>query len=119
MELYQARYFINPNLMISGNLADAYSNESAEDEPHNLLQWGASVEWRKDGSPFGLFASYQGSLDSEIGGSTDNVTVHSAMAGLKIYFGSQTLREQADSGATLQDFNPYTGVNHVRFSDWE
>lgn len=115
----EARYFVNPNLMLAANLGYARANETGgETEAHDLIRWGADLEWKHDTSPFGAFLSYQGYYDNEPSGG-DHVTGNTVLAGIKIHFDHQTLKAESDSGATLKDFNPYTGVNQVRFFDWE
>ncbi len=115
----EGRYFFNPNLMLAANLGYMHGNETgSETEPHDVIRWGADLEWKHDSSPFGAFVSYQGYYDNEPGGG-DHVTGNAVLAGLKIHFNNETLKSQSDTGATLKDFNPYTGTNQVRFFDWQ
>ena len=41
------------------------------------------------------------------------------VAGLKFNFGTDTLQAAAKSGPTLRDYNPITGVQSVRYNNWE
>ena len=113
----EARYFIKPNLMVSANLGYARANETGDESVgHDVWRWGADLEWKHGTSPFGAFISYQGAYQHEV--SDTPVTGATVLAGLKIHFGGQTLQAESDSGATLKDFNPFTGSNQVRFFDW-
>ena len=45
--------------------------------------------------------------------------MHAAVVGIKFNFGSDSLAGAAKSGATLRDYNPLTGYEHLRYTDWE
>jgi len=114
----ETRYFLEPNLMLSADAGYSRAKEIYEDEPHDLWRWGLNLEWRAPSSWWGAFVSYQGVFDHETGTSIDDFTNHSVFAGLTIHFDPGTLESKSESDATLKNFNPFTGVNHVRMFDW-
>lgn len=107
----EGRYFVNPNLAIAANVGFADTEEYGTDI--NVLRWGADIEGKLNDSPFGAFLSYQGSREDEEG-HDEAFVQHTVLGGIKLHFNNDDL-ESAD--ARLSDFNPFTGVNHVRFYD--
>lgn len=111
----EARYFINPNLMLAANVGIAHERDIDGSETYNPVRWGADLETKFGSSVFGGFLSYQGSHESYSGYSFTN---HAVLAGLKIHFNNATLQSAAQAGATLKDMNPLTGVNHLRLNNY-
>jgi hypothetical protein len=112
----EARYFVDPNLMLSAN---AGYTQITYDGPDKLdgYSWGAAAEYKFDDSPMSVFASYQGSYEDEPDEPGESWAKHAVLVGVKISDG--TLEEAAKSGATLRDYNPITGYEHLRFTNWE
>jgi hypothetical protein len=104
----EARYFFNPNLMLSGNLGFASLDFDNGDDNDTLIRWGLDLETKFNASPFGAFASYKGSHYSYDNG---HDTSHAFSVGLRIHLNNNTLQSASQAGATLKDFNPLTGVN--------
>jgi hypothetical protein len=105
----EARYFINPNLLFSGNIGFASLDEDFADDNLTLIRWGLELETKFNG-PFGAFVTYKGAH-----GSVDDfsATTHAFLVGLKIHLNNATLQSRDQAGATLKDFNPLTGVNNI------
>ena len=114
----EIRYFLTPNLVVSGNAGAMYETYDDPDEPLSATTWGAEVEYRFDNSPISIFAGYQGSYEAE-NTEARYWTKHAVVAGLKFNFGTDTLQAAAKSGPTLRDYNPITGVQSVRYNNWE
>ena len=97
-----ARYYATPNLRLEGTLF--YANGShdftvgAPNVGFDTLLWRGKVEYKFDMSPFAIFGTYQGTRTSF---TPERVYDHRVLAGLRIYFGDQTLRGNDTSGATL------------------
>lgn len=113
----EIRYFVSPNMVVSANLGAAQVSYSSDDEI-GALQWGAKAEYRFDDSPISMYAAYQGNHQSEPD-EDEEWTVHAAIVGIKFNFGSDSLQDAATTGATLRDYNPLTGYEHLRYTDWE
>lgn len=113
----EIRYFVSPNMVVSANVGVAQVSYSSDDEI-GALQWGAKAEYRFDDSPISIYASYQGNHQSEPD-EDEEWTTHAAIVGIKFNFGSDSLQDAATSGATLRDYNPLTGYEHLRYTDWE
>jgi hypothetical protein len=113
----EVRYFVSPNMVVSGNVGVAQVSYSSDDKI-GVLQWGAKAEYRFDDSPISIYAAYQGNHQSEPD-EDEEWTVHAAMVGIKFSFGSDSLQDAATSGATLRDYSPLTGYEHLRYTDWE
>ncbi len=114
----EGRYFIDPNTMAAANLGYSLYYYFNGADAVDAIQWGLDVEHRFTTSPVSVFASYQGSHEREAA-EAESWAVHSFLIGLKLSFGTQTLEESSKTGPTLRDYNPMTGANHIRFSDWE
>lgn len=114
----EGRYFIDPNTMAAANLGYSLYYYFNGADAVDAIQWGVDLEHRFTNSPFSVFASYQGSHEQEPA-EAESWAVHSLLVGLKLSFGTQTLEEASKTGPTLRDYNPMTGANHIRFSDWE
>jgi hypothetical protein len=103
------RYYVNPNLRLEGTVFyDSGAHEfSAGVPPVNFVQWlwRVKVEYKLDGSPFAVFAAYQG---TGLGFADERVFDHRVLAGVRIYFGDRTLRANDLSGATLDIIEPLT-----------
>lgn len=110
----ELRYFLNPNLMIAGNLGLASLNEGGSH--FSAVRWGLDAEMRLNQSPFSLTASYLGTRNSETDES-ETATNHQFMVGLKAHFGNMSLQQQSLAGATLKDFNPMSGVGRIQLFD--
>ena len=119
----EARRYLDANTMVSANIgyAHMYYTSSSSDGKHAIRHksFGLDAEHRFDGSNFSAFASYQGSHNDEPLETGEVWQVHSFMVGVKYTFGGTSLQEASRTGATLADYNPYTGVDRLRFSDWE
>lgn len=105
----EARYFWTPNVMLAGNIGFASVGDWAD-----VTRWGLDLEGKMSKSPLGAFLKYQGAHASYSG---SDQTQHSFLAGIKIHFNNNTLQSAAQAGATLVDYNVFTGVNRVRFFD--
>jgi hypothetical protein len=105
-----ASYYFNPNLALSGNFgADRY-DESDDDYRTNQINWGARLEYKLPNLPVSTYLAYEGWHWS---GSDDNPdrwrgTENTVVAGLRILFGGDTLRENARNVGLL-DMNPTYG----------
>ena len=116
----EVRYFLTPNLAIAANAGAVRVTYDDPSEPLDVATFGADIEYRFDNSPISLFASYQGSYATEDPAESGETWVdHAIMAGVKFNFGSDTLQQAAQSGAAQRDYNPITGVQHVRYNNWE
>ena len=116
-----ARYFVNPNLMIEGTGQYAkgsvgYVNfgVAIPDIDYDTWTWHVKAEWKPDGVPFSLFATYDGSRTSYANNaffstSSENVTEHRVLAGLRIYMAQGTLLGNDRTGATLDIIDPLGG----------
>jgi len=108
-------YYIDPDLRISANagISRATGDEGVWEEI--TLSWGARVEKKFEGTPFSLFAAYQG-WGWESAGSVDdwqwNGGVHTVKIGARFAFGegANTLRELDDT-VGLRDMNHIYGDN--------
>lgn len=113
----EIRYFVNPNMMLSANIGAARVDYGKSDQI-DAVRWGAKAEYRFDDSPISIYAAYQGNYQTE-SDEDEEWTVHTALVGIKFNFGSDTLEDAAKSGATLHDYNPITGYEHLRYVEWE
>lgn len=112
----EARYFVDPNLMLSASAGYTHIVYDGADYPIDGYSWGAAAEYKFDESPLSVFASYQGSYESEPD-EDEAWAKHAVLVGVKISDG--TLEDAAKTGATLRDYNPITGYEHLRFTNWE
>lgn len=113
----EIRYFVNPNMMLSADIGAARVEYGKSDQI-DAVRWGAKAEYRFDDSPISIYAAYQGNYQTE-SDEDEEWTVHTALVGIKFNFGSDTLEDAAKSGATLHDYNPITGYEHLRYVEWE
>lgn len=112
----EARYFIDPNFMVSANAGYAQITYDGPDEPIDAFSWGATAEYKFEDSPFSVYASYQGNYETEPAEDED-WTKHAVLVGVRV--STDTLEGAARSGVTLRDHNPITGYDNLRFSNWE
>lgn len=110
----EGRYFFNPNLMFAANVGYVGQNEFSTHI--NIIRWGLDLEWKHATTPFGAFLSYRGTHEREPSESETQNT-HAILAGIKLHFNNSSLQWASQNGATLRDFNPETGVNHVLWND--
>lgn len=108
----EVRYFLMPNLMLAGNAGVGRVTEPGYST--TVYRWGADIEAKLPDAPWAAFLSYQGS--SEHWNDATTHEVHSFLVGLRMQFGAPgtSLQAASQSGATLRDLNPWTGVNAVR-----
>lgn len=115
----EVRHFLKPNTMVAANLgyASLTYDQGSSTIQHNT--WGLDAEHRFDDSMFSVFGSYRGSHNNEIDEGERWLT-HVVLVGVKMSFGGKnTLQATSKSGATLANYNPITGVDRLRFGDWE
>lgn len=113
----EARYFLTPNFEITGS-AGLFRTEYSGDDVINGVTWGAALEYRFDDSPISLFTAYEGSYSDEPD-EEESWAVHTLKVGARFSFGSDTLQDAATNGATLRDYNPFTGYAFDRYGDFE
>lgn len=109
-----ARYFVTQNIMLSGNLGLASLWSSGGGDSATAIRWGLDAEIKGQNSPFGAFLSYQGA-NTSLPYSGPNITEATFLIGGKLHFNNRSLQSAAQAGATLFDYNPATGVNHLRW----
>lgn len=88
------------------------------DDKIDTTTCGLDVEYFPPQSNYSLFASYQGSLEKEVE-EDEKWSKESLTLGFRMYFGNRASSTAPLAGATLSDFNPFTGAHHVRYSDYE
>jgi hypothetical protein len=108
-----ARYFFMPNFMVEGTAqfstgAVGFSNFGLIIPDTDFDMWRASVkaEWRPSMMPFSIFGKYefnQTSYSQNIVHFTPNerIAENRLMAGIRVYFGQNTLLANDRTGATL------------------
>jgi len=111
------RYFFDPNLMLEVNAGYTSGDFTGGGVSVDLDQykWGAKIEWKpKPDIPVSVFAAYQGNHDNWQ--PVDyTLTNHTIIAGFKVMFGQDTLKDMDRHGASLADYNPGFG----RFEAWD
>ncbi|MDR3471276.1 MAG: hypothetical protein P4M09_06260 [Devosia sp.] len=109
-----ADYFVDPNLMLSGNIGvDRLSYDSGTEGAE--LSWGAKVEFKPDMSPVSFYLSYEGFGwdDTRDGAAYEHAVEHTFLAGIRIPFGTDSL-QNLQNRVGLSDMNPIFGdfTNH-------
>lgn len=102
----EARYFLNPDLMLAGNLGYAAVGNGFSD----AVRWGATLDYKFAGSPFGIFLAYQGRHTPSSGNRNENTF----QIGFRAHINNNNLQSAAQAGATLHNFSPFTGINYTR-----
>jgi hypothetical protein len=105
-----ASYYFNPNLALSGNFGVDRHTEDFFDLHVNKINWGARLEYKLPNLPISTYVAYQGWHWSGSDGIPDHWhgTENTIVAGLRILFGGDTLRENARNVGLL-DMNPIYG----------
>jgi hypothetical protein len=128
-----ANYFINDNWKVGasfgmsdykGDVASYYYDDESEDKvttKNKTNSWGLNSEYRFANSPLSLFAAYKATTNklknSYVFDSgfdyTSNIkfTEDEFQLGLKLSFGSGSLRSQATSGASLNPVRPVDNLS--------
>ena len=92
------RHFLNPNMLVSGEISLASGQSTLSSSDLDILGWGLTIERRHDGSAFSIFGEYSGDL---ISGFRGTITQHAFLAGVKLNFGQETMLENDRQGATF------------------
>ena len=108
----QATYYLTPNFTVSGwGGLSAYTDNYGTGKGGRI---GGRIEFKPDGSPVSLYASYQGrgSWDTITGGpragQTESLAENTVMVGLRVPFGASSLQD-LDRSAGLVDMNTNYG----------
>jgi hypothetical protein len=112
------RYYVTPNLRLEGTVlyadgqADFTANNGAPNIDYNTWLWRAKVEYKFAGSPFSLFALYEGSqtkTKQNFGGFTETqkFTEDKVLAGVRLYINENTLQFNDRNGTTLDIIAPH------------
>jgi hypothetical protein len=103
-----ARYFINPNLRVDGEISYADGDHQKwygeSGGSIDILSWGLGIENRLTGSPFSFFAGYAGDRikgQADFCNNSNEVTQHTFLVGAKMNFGEPTLLANDRHGATF------------------
>jgi hypothetical protein len=124
----QARYFVSSHLLLTGGVGfdtgGSHWTECCEAYYHfhqDNWNWTLRAEWLMDNLPISIFGEYDGSyshdrghIDSSDGegyavnsrGRTDG---NLFMIGVRLFLNQQDLMTNDRTGASLEDFNPWTG----------
>jgi hypothetical protein len=105
-----AQFFLTPNRKLQGEVAYLTGSESDDGDHVNLLAVGAEVE-HKFASPLSLFASWDGVWGNNTT-DDDTYTSHTFLAGVRVYFGQDTLLSNNRSGASWDtpDITRWNGI---------
>ena len=112
----EARHFFNPNLMIAANIGFATlhrvwrSSHGHQVGPRHRKEAHQLAAW--------LLCELQGKYQRRA--RRKRVRAHPQHRRRhQIHFNVDTLQGASQSGATLKDYNPYTGVNHTPYYDYQ
>jgi hypothetical protein len=106
----EGEFQISPNFLAGINVGGGTIFYDGDDSIA-FVRWGVDAEYDL-ASGMSVFASYQGSFETEEA-EEEAWQKTSISAGIRYRFGND------GSQTTFADYNPFTGVEHVRFSDWE
>ncbi len=104
-----ARYFLNDDMLLEGELA--YTQGTIHGEDMDLLGWGAKFKFGLFDTPLYMSVGYRGTHGDENNG--EEATEHLGFVGLSIPFGTHTLMEKDRLGATLD-----TPTFQTRAANW-
>jgi len=132
----EARYFYTDHLMFSAGFGwDWGSYNEKEDYGYyhytgnpQYGQWDLRVEYLLSDLPVSFYASYQGSYDpynekenydygDEIYKYKGHYNTSLFMIGARLYLDQNSLLTNDRTGATLRDFNPWTGVQPAIYGE--
>lgn len=101
-------YFVNPDLMLSGNIGASTETENDEDN-YSALSWGLKAEFKPQGSPVSFYGAYQGIRYAD-DSSSDYTSVDNVFAvGIRVPFGAGSI-EDLQNAVGLSDMNPDYGA---------
>lgn len=104
-----ADFFVNPNLMVSGNIGgDHFTVNTGYDGLE--VSFGGKLEFKPDTSPVSLYVAYEGYAWAEThdGAAYDHGLDHTIFAGIRIPLGTDSL-QTLQNRVGLSDMNPMFG----------
>ncbi len=112
----ESRYFVSDNTRLelgAGILSGDYYTDSGYDA--TAATWNVGLEHRLQDSPLSAFVRGRGFAVMDDGGNLDLSSAAVGEIGIKMAFGSSSLREEDRSGATLRHSNAQKVVNWLRY----
>lgn len=109
------RYFPTPEQKLEVELGyiEADDNQGGNDDDISVLDWGISYERQMAGKKFALFAQYAGfNYEDESHSSSQDLTEHLLMVGVRFRFNQASLKSNDRTGAT------FSMPMHVRHLNW-
>ncbi len=95
-----ARYFFTPNTKLEAGATLLTGDIWGPTFPDRTINWNLKLEQKLGASPVSIFAEIDGVHSTYVSNQAWD-PLYRAMAGVKLSFGSGTLQEQNNSGATL------------------
>jgi hypothetical protein len=117
------RIYVNPNFRLEGTVLYADGDFdlvqlTGVSQDFETWLWRAKAEHKFAGSPFSIFALYEGSRTSSVrtftGGTfTSRITDNRVMGGIRLYLNENTLQFNDRNGTTLDIIAPFSAPSFI------
>ena len=117
------RIYVNPNLRLEGTVLYAdgdfdFAGLTGVSQDFEIWLWRAKAEHKFAGSPFSIFALYEGSRTSSVrtfstGTFTSRITDNRVMGGIRLYLNENTLQFNDRNGTTLDIIAPFSAPSFI------